>query len=61
MVTHRDTSKINLVSKTKFQYPVDIGIPQISDPEYAFSILKVDISQATDHWPHTLLKISRTQ
>ena len=32
MVSHRDTSKINLVSKTKFQYPVDIGIPQISDP-----------------------------
>jgi hypothetical protein len=32
VVSHRDTSKINLVSKTKFQYPVDIGIPQISDP-----------------------------
>jgi hypothetical protein len=32
VVSHRDTSKINLVSKIKFQYPVDIGIPQISDP-----------------------------
>jgi hypothetical protein len=28
---------------------------------YAFSISKAGISQATDHWPHTSLKISRTR